>query len=425
VDYFPDEPVRWRTQIAERVAWIRRAPRPSKRTWYIIGGVGLAVILGAVLFAVVPGPDHTPASAQLTPNPQAKVPGNFLNGTRGETPTAPVPTSTTTTTTATTTSVTAAASTQAWTATQSYGVSALSLNAVTCPTATQCYAVGQTTFKTGMVLASSDGGATWAQHNVPAGVASLASIACSSVTTCVAVGGTSVITSSDGGVTWAAKTMGENALTTISCPSPSECVAGSSDAPATSSCASGHTYTTTNNGLSWQATATHCFVPSGIACFSSSHCVMVGTHSSAAKQSGEILTSQNAGSTWQSRYVLSNENTQLNGVSCPTARSCVAVGNSTAQSILRSQNGGDSWTKSDPGVSVAQRYFIAVGCSSAQECNAGGSAGPVTTTNGGGTWTAVTGSSIAKITGISCPSTTRCVGVAVDTSNAPAIIKLT
>ena len=434
-DYFPDEPVRWRTQIAGRMAWIRRAPRPSRRTWYIIGAVGFAIVLGAVLFAVVPGSDHTPASAQLTPNtnPQPTVPGNFLNGTRGETPAANTPTSTTTTITAsttttnksTTTSVAPAASVRAWTLTQSFGISALSLNAVTCPTATQCYAVGQTTFKTGMVLASSDGGGTWAQHNVPAGVASLAAIACSSGTTCVAVGGTSVITSSDGGVTWAAKTMGQNALTTVSCPSSSDCVVGGSDAPTTSGCASGHTYETSNGGLSWQATATHCFVPSGVACSSSSHCVLVGTHSNATKESGEILTSQNGGSAWQSRYVLSQDNTQLNGVSCPTTRSCVAVGNSSSQSILISLNGGDSWTKSDPGVPVAQRYFLAVGCGSAQECNAGGSAGPVTTTNGGGSWTAVSGSSITKITGISCASTTTCVGVAVDSNNAPAIIKLT
>jgi photosystem II stability/assembly factor-like uncharacterized protein len=426
-DYFPDEPVRWRTQVAARVSWIRRTPRPSRRTWYVIGAVGLVVILGAVVFAVLPGPDHTSASAQLTPatNPQLKVPGNFLNGSRVTTPTDP-PTSTTTSTTAssTTTAPPAATTAQSWSVAGSFGTSALSLNAVTCPTASQCYAMGETTFKTGMVLVSADGGSTWTQYNVPAGVGTLSAVACSTASSCVAVGGTSVITTTDSGASWASKTMGQNALTTVTCPSATECIVGGSDAPVQSGCDSGHTYATTNSGLAWQATPTHCFVPSAISCSTPSRCVVVGTHTNATSQNGEILASQNAGQSWQSRYMLSNSNTQLSGVACPTARQCVAVGNSPTQAILRSSNGGSSWTKADPGVAVAQRYFLAVSCSSAQVCNAGGSAGPVATHDGGATWAAIGGSSLTKITGISCPSTTACVGVATDVGNAPVTIKL-
>jgi photosystem II stability/assembly factor-like uncharacterized protein len=439
-DYFPDEPIRWRTRAATRVtstrlpswanvSWIRRAPRPSRRTWYIIGAAGLALVLGAVIFAVLPGPDHTPASAQLTPttNPQLKVPGNFLNGARATAHTDPPPSTTSTTAAAGTTSTTAApapvATTQSWSVTGSFGASALSLTAVTCPTTTQCYAVGETTFKTGMVLVSADGGSTWTQYNVPTGVGTLSAIACSTGSSCVAVGGTSVITTTDSGTSWAPKTLGQNALTMATCPSATECIVGGSDAPVQSGCDSGHTYATTDSGLSWESTPTHCFVPSSISCTSPSRCVVVGTHTSGTSQNGEILTSANGGDSWQSRYVLSNANTQLNSVSCPNARLCVAVGNSPTQSILRSSNGGSSWIKADPGVSVAQSYFLAVSCGAAQDCSAGGSAGPVATTDGGTMWAAVAGSSLTKVTGISCSSATTCVGVAI-AGNTPTTIKL-
>ena len=417
-DYFPDEPVRYRTQIAGRLGWMRRAPRPSRRTWYIIGGLGLVLVLVAVLFAVLPGSDHTPASAQLRPtNPVLRVPGNFLNGTRATTPADTSPTSTTTSTGPTATA-------QSWSVTQEYGASALTLNAVTCPTASECYAVGETTFKTGMVLVSADGGSTWAQHNVPTGIGSLDSVACSTGTSCVAVGGTSVIITSDGGTTWSASTLGQNALTAVTCASPTECIVGGSGTPVTSGCDSGDAYTTTNGGHTWTTVATHCFVPSAVACASPSDCVLAGTHTNGSGQSGEILVSENGGSSWQSRYVLSDTNTQLNSVTCPTTRNCIAIGNSPTQSIVRSSNGGSSWTGADPGVAVAQRYFLAVACGSAQTCGAGGSAGPVTSTDGGVSWSAVPASSVTKILGISCPSATACVGVALDTNSAPATIKL-
>jgi photosystem II stability/assembly factor-like uncharacterized protein len=151
---------------------------------------------------------------------------------------------------------------------------------------------------------------------------------------------------------------------------------------------------------------------------------MVGTHTNGSGQSGEVLVSRNAGKSWQSRYVLIDSNTQLSAVSCASTQDCVAAGNSPSQAIIRTHNGGQTWTKADPGVPIAQRYFLAVECGSVQVCSAGGSAGPVTTTDGGATWSAVGGTSIAKITGISCPSTTACVGVAVSAQGSPATIKL-
>ena len=96
------------------------------------------------------------------------MPSNFLNGSRG----------TTTTTAARTKGAPAAATTATWSVTGMYAASSLNLVAVACPSTTQCYAVGETTVKSAMVLASTDGGTTWAQQYVPVG-GMLNAVACS------------------------------------------------------------------------------------------------------------------------------------------------------------------------------------------------------------------------------------------------------
>ncbi len=416
-DYFPDETVPWRVRAAANLSSIPRPSRPSRRVFLVIGSVALAVVLASILLVVLPsGSDHSPTSAaqQPTPtNPQLRVPSNFLNGSRG----------TTTTTAARTKGAPAAATTATWSVTGMYAASSLNLVAVACPSATQCYAVGETTVKSAMVLASTDGGTTWAQQYVPVG-GMLNAVACSSPTTCMAVGGTNVVSTTNGGMTWSVSHLGSATLSAVSCPSTTECVAAGSEPPVVSGCDSGSTYTTTNGGQSWSTTTTHCFVPAGIACPTVSRCVLVGTHGNGIVH-GEIVGTADAGSTWRSSYVLSQDNTQFSGVSCPSLQVCVAVGSSPAQSIVRTADGGITWVGQTPAVPVAQRDFLAVGCSSALVCHAGGTAAPVGTDNGGASWSAGSApSTVIKITGISCPSATSCVGVAIGDFAAPSTLRL-
>jgi len=156
-----------------------------------------------------------------------------------------------------------------------------------------------------------------------------------------------------------------------------------------------------------------------------SRCIVVGAHSNGVAQSGEILRTEDAGSIWRSVYVLSQANTQLNAVSCPTAQVCVAAGNSLTQSIVRTADGGTGWARQRPAVPLAQRFFLTVACMSPLVCHAGGSAAPVGTVDGGVTWSAASlPPTVVKITGITCPSTTACVGVALGEGSAPATIKL-
>lgn len=55
------------------------------------------------------------------------------------------------------------------------------------PSATVCEAVGYSG-SSGVILGSTDGGATWTSQSVPPGVTSLNSVSCGSVDACEAVG---------------------------------------------------------------------------------------------------------------------------------------------------------------------------------------------------------------------------------------------
>ena len=415
-DYFPDETVPWRVRAAANLSSIPRPSRPSRRLILVVASVAVAVVLASILLVVIPsGSGHNPPSAaQPTPtNPQLNVPSNFLNAGRG----------TTTTTAADTRGTPAAATRATWSVTGTYAASSLGLAAIACPSATQCYAVGETTFKSAMVLASTDGGTTWAQQSVPVG-GTLDAVACSSPTTCMAVGGINVVITTNGGMTWSVSHLGSATLTAVACPTTTECVAAGSDPPVVSGCDSGSTYTTTNAGQSWSTTTTHCFVPAGIACPSVSRCVLVGTHGSGNAR-GEIVGTADTGSTWRSSYVLSQGNTQFNGVSCPSLQVCVAVGNSPTQSIVRTANGGLTWAGQVPSVPATQRDFLAVDCSSALVCQAGGTAAAVGTADGGAHWSAASApSSVIKITGISCPSAAACVAAAIAGPAVPSTLRL-
>jgi len=429
-DYFPGEPVPWRVRTGEKLAALRgRVPtgkvrRPSRGTWIaLVTGAFVAALVAGFFVFLGSGSNSSPVQQ----NGHPIVPSNFLNGGRGEgaAPSTPAPTTTPTAgSTAKALQALAGPPGPGWSVVQTFGQSADSLTAISCPSSTECYAVGETAFKTGMVLTSSDGGATWSQRSVPAGVGALAAISCPAAGTCTAVGGTTVISTTNGGATWTEATVGQSSLTAVSCPSTAECVVAGEDPPVVKGCQPGATYTTTDGGQAWTDSPTPCFVPTAVDCTTTDQCVVVGTHTNGVTQIGEIRHSGDGAKTWQVEYVLSQGNTQLNAVSCPTVRVCIAVGNSPTQSVLRTGNGGITWARQIPRGATTQSYFLAVDCSSETDCQAAGTGVPVGTSDSGATWSAVGSSNdITKILGISCPTTSACVGVAWDSLAVPATIK--
>ncbi|MDA8342693.1 MAG: sialidase family protein, partial [Actinomycetota bacterium] len=166
------------------------------------------------------------------------------------------------------------------------------LDAVSCPTTTDCVAVGANANGGGSILTTTDGGATWSDRVAPTvtfdinGVQFssrgyvLDGVSCSSTQACVAVGTVStrvsffdvvdvsaaILTSTDGGVTWTSQSVpnGVTQLAAVSCPSTTSCVAVGSAI-----------LTSTDGGVTWTSQS----VPSGVtqlagaACPSTTSCV--------------------------------------------------------------------------------------------------------------------------------------------------------
>ena len=120
------------------------------------------------------------------------------------------------------------------------------LYSVSCPRPSYCVAVGRDDQFKGVATYSSNGGVSWSPLqtlvSVTVGTGALDNVSCPSVALCVAVGGTGtgagasvVARSVNGGRTWspeakvALDVTNFGLLTSVACPSASECVAGGSD----------------------------------------------------------------------------------------------------------------------------------------------------------------------------------------------------
>ena len=104
----------------------------------------------------------------------------------------------------------------------------------------------------------------------------------------------------------------------------------------------------------------------------------------------------------------------VSAVSCapnaaPSATTCVAVGDDggNVASVIVSQNGGATWSRSAPPSGVTA--LSAVSCPSAAICYAGGGSGIFKSTNGGASWTVQDSSFPAQ--SISCFTIDECTAV--------------
>ncbi len=235
-----------------------------------------------------------------------------------------------------------------------------SWSAVACPSATTCLAVGLDNLN-GVVTTANLVGTTWTwspASEVPddtSGTGDLAGIACPNATTCLAVGGDgdsqgtfeeASLTSS--GWTWSPPTLltppssGAGTLSAITCPSATTCVAVGSDG------SQGVATTATRDGASWtwspevrvdlgQASPGLGGLNS-VACASPTTCVAVGfDDTDAVTTTG---TSSASGWTWSPEAIVTPDASgggELEGVACPSAQICVAVGSTIANGDIISQ----------------------------------------------------------------------------------------
>jgi photosystem II stability/assembly factor-like uncharacterized protein len=186
----------------------------------------------------------------------------------------------------------------------------------------------------------------------------------------------------------------------------------------------GHIYRSLDGGASWAVVAgEYSSVPpasgtsrqsvlSDISCTDASTCFAVGVicycvAPSRELAAGEIAISTDGGATWRSRTIAN----VLYGVSCPAARTCVAVG--AGGTILRTSDGGRSWPRVPTPLRQGQADLNAVTCESGVCRAVGGGAngqGGVVLWSGdaGRTWRIEPLPEVAALYTIACPRADLC-----------------
>jgi photosystem II stability/assembly factor-like uncharacterized protein len=385
---FDDEPIRWRTTVAARLEALKlpkvtmhmptRTGKPlGRRAWLTMGVVGALVVAAVALALSLSGPSKPSAVATSTTTTKTKLP-------------------------------TLPSKTSAWRVAEAFEHTAVAITGVSCPNSTDCFAVGETSLLTGLILNSIDSGSTWHEQSVPSSVGPLSAVSCATGSSCVAVGGTSVLSTIDGGATWSAQNLGTGQLTAVGCPTPSTCIAAGT-AAAGSGCTQGEAYTTADGGAEWSTRSLVCFVPSGIACPDVGHCQLAGVDDLTAAGAAQVDATVDGGLSWSSEYLSTTSGTKLNAISCPSTKFCTAVGRVGGSSILSSSDGGHTWAPQMVPASAQSAALTAVSCESNLVCQAVGSLG-LATDNGGSSWSADQFPSVVtSVDAVSCPLVTSCI----------------
>jgi hypothetical protein len=271
------------------------------------------------------------------------------------------------------------------------------LNAASCVSAADCFAVGYYDSSDGLPLSLVEhwNGSAWSILSSPNPTGSdgfaLHGVSCVSTTSCFAVGdylgglGDKTLVEHWNGSAWSIMTS----------PNPT----GSTD-----------------TGLS------------SVSCANTTSCFAVGSYITAS--ANKALVEHWNGSAWS---IMSSPNpagsryTGLLGVSCPSTTTCFAVGDysttaPTTKSLVEHWN-GTSWTiMTSPNPTGSATYVVGVSCPNTTSCFAVGSY--ITTSAGktlveywnGSAWSIMTspnptGSTYLSLNGVSCPSTTSCFAI--------------
>jgi hypothetical protein len=267
----------------------------------------------------------------------------------------------------------------------------------------------------------------------------LSGFACRTLTRCIAVGSnapqmaTLLMAERWNGSRWSTIAMPKPAGTgyvapgDVVCPADQECVAVGVGYPRTGS---GYFAIADYwNGSRWTtaraADPGSSSLVTAVSCPSARNCYAVGQYTPMGNVEWTPLIEHWDGTKWFKQTAPVPHGTwfgSLNGVSCPTARFCVAVGTDGAGALVERWN-GRHWSASVP-PSSSSAMLYGVSCPSAASCFAVGTDG--TATGGslverwhGGTWTesaapAPAGGSYPWLQSVACVSATHCLAVGDD-----------
>ena len=314
------------------------------------------------------------------------------------------------------------------------------LDGVTCTSTTNCLAVGSTAFGS-LTLGERWNGGSWSQVPTPdpdrtfgVGATFLSGIACAGTSKCFAVGyavngaagGAGPMIQKWNGSSWSfdsAPGFGTNAsLNSVSCAGALTCHAVGGDGDVL--------FATRWNGSSWvsvaiprPAAATHAAL-SGVKCTSATNCIAVGTYTTTTPTATKTLAERWNGNAWT---IVSSPNpagassSSLNGVACPVASTCFAVGAYTKanqQRVLVERWNGSSWSIASSPSPAGRPTLASVACFTASSCTAVGTKGASTLVErwNGTKWAIVPspsppGALSSELRAVHCPTAAVCFAV--------------
>ena len=276
------------------------------------------------------------------------------------------------------------------------------LAGVSCTAPTACVAVGYSISTSNAVttLAEQWNGSAWSILSTPSPlgsvISSLAAVACTSAIACTAVGDSfnaanvkSTLDERWNGTTWSVQPTPDPAGTSnstlvgVACSVSTSCIAVGSYTKTPS----GHPFTLAEswNGIAWSIVTT----PNppanrgasllSVACSSGSACTAVGNWFNSSNTE-VTLAERWSGTAWSIQTTL-NPTTHLSelfGVACSSATSCMAVGSDINTSILKvalvERWNGSTWSVvAIPGIAGSQGAALqAISCATVKGCNAVG-----------------------------------------------------
>jgi photosystem II stability/assembly factor-like uncharacterized protein len=317
---------------------------------------------------------------------------------------------------------------------------------VSCATVKRCWAVGiagpnpPATGAT-VIVATTNGGSSWkAQHVAGGSTPQLSGVSCPTSTQCTAVGSNGaslpgsgvVVATRDAGTTWSDTAAPTNALavTSVQCASPSDCTVIVSDGTLTWSAHSA------DFGQTWQQEGD---LPSlflagnDLSCSAGGSCLVAGyVPTSNGHGEGAVSVSADGGQTWSLATVPAGLGI-LQSTVCLNTSVCLAAGTTSTTvsdvvpakgELLRSTDGGHTWVPSSAALPVDDIYGVA--CTTARQCSivgtkwvgfpAIGTGAVAQSLNGGMTFHASTSAyTPITLTALSCPDTAVCVAVGGNT----------
>ena len=236
-----------------------------------------------------------------------------------------------------------------------------SLFAISCPSRSVCFAVGQDRSGRSLLERSANGGGTWTSMNGAASGLVLSAISCGDVEHCVASGWNTnaALYTTDSGTHWHSVVLPTpgNGVSAVSCVDALHCfVAPGSD----------HVDMTSDGGATW-TTSPPLSLPlppnqyfrtdvqlRSMTCPSHHECLVMGTESAFAynpdpfpappvleTDSGILAVTTDGGATWRTQFAPN----LIHAIACLTPVDCVAFGTGGNYRIM-SADGGGSWTVS-------------------------------------------------------------------------------